>query len=115
MLEERHEVESFELAATMKQLAGRNVAIHDPACRVGQHHHQRSRLDHSVQEQFALMEVEAFAAQQIAERIVGSDEVPKLVVGDAPDAHAEIVITHADDTVAYRAQNARPWAGNDSR
>src|ERR1700674_4992926 len=76
LLEECHEVESFELAATMKELTGRNVAIYDPACRVGQHHDQRGRLDHSVQQQFALMKVEALAAKQIAERVVGSDEVP---------------------------------------
>src|SRR5260370_28546022 len=60
------------------------------------------------------MEVEALAARQIAECVVGSDEVPELIVGYAPDAHAEVVIAHADDAVTYRTQDARPGAGNDS-
>jgi len=63
MLEEGHEVESFELAATMEKLARRGCCYTRPGLPSGQHHDQRSRLDHGVQEQLALMEVEALAAK----------------------------------------------------
>ena len=89
----------------MEKLSCGDVAVDDTSRGVGEHHDQRCRLDHRVEQQFALVEVEALAPQQVPERVVSCDELTQFAVRNRSDADAEIVIAQAENTVAYGAHD----------
>ena len=76
--EQLGERQAFELAAAEKRLARGDVAVHDAAVRVREHHRERRRLDDGVEQQLALIERLAFLAQHAAEAVVAFDERGEL-------------------------------------
>ena len=72
--------------------------------------HRGVRLDHRIEQQLALIEIEPLAPQQIAEGVVGGGELVELSVRGAGDADAEVMIAQAHDTIAHRVQHPHPGA-----
>ncbi len=111
-VEQRGQIESLELASLMKQLPGREVAEDDLAGRVGEHRDQRGRLYDRIEQQLALIQVHALAAQQLADGVVRDHEFAEVIVGDMTDADAEVAVAHALDAVADGAENVGPGGGH---
>ncbi len=107
-LEQRLEREPLELAAAAQELARGDVAVDDPAGGVGQRERERRRLQHRIEKELALVDVEPLAAQQVAEGVVGSDQLDELAAAARRDADAEITIAQPADATADGFEHARP-------
>ena len=104
------ELQSLELAAGPQQLAGGDVAVHDALVRVGEDHAHGGGLDHRVEQQFALVEVQALAPQHLAEGVVGTGEGGQVGVRRRADTDAEVPVAQAHDAIAHRVYHAYPRA-----
>ena len=79
ILEQRLKLQSLDLAAGAEELARGDVAEDDRVVRVRQHERERRRLHHGIEQEFALVEVQALAPKAVAERVVLGREVADLV------------------------------------
>ncbi len=102
------EIEPFELASSVEQLAGGDVAVDDPSGRVDQHGHQRCRLDDRIQQKLAVKQIETLATHQIAQGIVGGYQPTQLVVRGVTDADAEVPVAQTLYAVPDCPQDPRP-------
>src|SRR6185503_15199627 len=91
-LEEDGEEGALEAAAGGEELAGGEVAVDDVAARVAEEHRDRGVLDHGVEEELAVDEGFALAAEGVAEGVVRGDEVAELVVALPGQAEREVAV-----------------------
>jgi len=102
------ESEMLELKASSQQTPRGDVAVDDTVRGIGQHQDERRRLNDRVQQQLPLVQIESLPAEQIAERVVGVDQLVELAAGAAADADAEVAVAEAHDAIANCGEHARP-------
>ena len=93
--EDLSEFQALDLPPGAEELPCGDVAEDDRVVRVSQHQCKRRRLHDGIEQELALIEVEPFAPQAVAERVVLVGQVADFVGSRCRHAHAEVAVLEA--------------------